>query len=158
MKLSIRKSTPADTERLFEIWHSAVEATHDFLSPEDREEIAALVRDHYLSTTDLELAVDENDRPLAFMGMTGNEIDSLFVHADARGAGVGRLMVEYACGQGSIIRTEVNEENAQGVAFWEHMGFRPVGRTETDGQGRPYPLLQLEWCRDDAGQASTVRD
>jgi len=150
MRISIRKSTPADAGRLFDVWHSAVEATHDFVSPEDHSEIAALVRDQYLPAADLDVAIDENGLPLAFMGMTGNEIDSLFVHADARGTGVGRLMVEHACAKGPIIRTEVNEQNAQGVAFWEHMGFRRVGRTETDGQGRPYPLLQMEWRRQDA--------
>jgi putative acetyltransferase len=145
MTLAIRKATPADAERLFDIWHSAVEATHDFVSPADHAEIAELVRDQYLPEADLDLAVDENDLPLAFMGMTGNEIDALFVHASARGTGVGRFMVEHACRQSPVILTEVNEQNGQGVAFWEHMGFRRTGRTEVDGQGRPYPLLQMEW-------------
>ena len=145
MSLAIRKSTPADLERLFDIWRSAVEATHDFVSPADHAEIAELVRDQYLPAADLEIAVDEDDLPLAFMGTTGNQIDALFVHASARGIGVGRFMVEHACRQSSIMRTEVNEQNGQGVGFWEHMGFRRTGRTETDGQGRPYPLLQMEW-------------
>jgi len=149
MTITIRKSTLDDVERLFDVWHSAVEATHDFLIPEDHAEIAALVRDQYLPVADLDVAIDENGLPLAFMGMTGNEIDALFVHADARGTGVGRLMVEHAFATGPVIRTEVNEQNGQGVAFWEHMGFRRIGRTEIDGQGRPYPLLQMEWRRED---------
>lgn len=149
MTITIRKSTLDDVERLFDVWHSAVEATHDFLIPEDHAEIAALVRDQYLPVADLDVAIDEHGLPLAFMGMTGNEIDALFVHADARGTGVGRLMVEHAFATGPVIRTEVNEQNGQGVAFWEHMGFRRIGRTEIDGQGRPYPLLQMEWRRED---------
>jgi len=149
MTITIRKSTLDDVERLFDVWHSAVEATHDFLIPEDHAEIAALVRDQYLPVADLDVAIDENGLPLAFMGMTGNEIDALFVHADARGTGVGRLMVEHAFATDPVIRTEVNEQNGQGVAFWEHMGFRRIGRTEIDGQGRPYPLLQMEWRRED---------
>ena len=148
MTITIRKSMLDDVERLFDVWHSAVEATHDFLIPEDHAEIAALVRDQYLPVADLDVAIDENGLPLAFMGMTGNEIDALFVHADARGTGVGRLMVEHAFATSPVIRTEVNEQNAQGVAFWEHMGFRRIGRTEVDGQGRPYPLLQMEWRRE----------
>jgi len=37
----------------------------------------------------------------------------------------------------------VNEQNLQGVGFYLHMGFVETGRSETDDQGRPYPLLHL---------------
>lgn len=104
-----------------------------------------MVRDQYLPSADLDLAVDEKDVPLAFMGMTDNEIDSLFVHADARGTGVGRKLVELAFTRAPVIFTEVNEQNAQGVGFWKYMGFAEIGRKEFDGQGRPYPLLRMKW-------------
>lgn len=147
MSVRIRQSKPADAARLYEVWSSAVDATHDFLRTEDRAEIAALVRERYLPSADLDIAVDANDTPLAFMGMTGNEIDSLFVHADARGQGIGRLLVEHALRRGPVVRVEVNEENTQGVAFWRHMGFEQTARSETDRQGRGYPLLLMEWTR-----------
>ncbi len=82
------------------------------------------------------------------MGMTGAEIDSLFVHADVRGTGAGRQLVDLALSRFPVIITEVNEQNTQGVGFWLHMGFRQIGRSDTDGQGRPYPLLRLERHRD----------
>lgn len=147
MATSIRMSNPADVPRLLEVWETAVSATHDFVDEADRRAIAALVRDEYLPNAPLTLAVDEDDVALGFMGMTDNEIDSLFVHADARGRGVGRTLVQHACDQASTIRTEVNEQNVQGVGFWRHMGFREVGRLEVDRQGRPYPLLLMEWRR-----------
>lgn len=147
MKTSIRMSKPADVTRLFEVWETAVGATHDFVAEADRRAIAELVRDQYLPNAILTVAVDDRDVPLGFMGMTGNEIDSLFVHADARGSGVGRALVEHACSEASTIRTEVNEQNVQGVEFWKHMGFRETGRSAVDRQGRPYPLLLMEWRR-----------
>lgn len=147
MTLAIRKAVPADTDRLFEVWQTAVEATHDFVSAVDKIEIAKLVREDYLPVADLDVVVDADGVPLAFMGMTDAEIDSLFVHADARGTGAGRRLVELAFSRFPVVRTEVNEQNVAGVGFWRHMGFHETGRTETDGQGRPYPLLRLEWRR-----------
>ena len=145
MRARIRASSADDAQALFQVWLTAVAATHDFLSREDHESIAVLVRDQYLPTAVLDVVVDESDRPLAFMGMTGNAIDSLFVHAAARGTGLGRQLVELARTRATALATEVNEQNRQGLAFWTHMGFRRTGRTEVDGQGRPYPLLIMAW-------------
>ena len=128
---------------MFEVWQSAVHATHDFVAEGDHSEMVAVVRDQYLPCADLDLAVDEKDIPLAFMGMSDNEIDSLFVHADSRGTGVGRMLVELAYSRAPVVYTEVNEQNGQGVGFWKHLGFAVIGRKETDGQGRPYPLLRM---------------
>ncbi|MEE4163036.1 MAG: acetyltransferase [Woeseiaceae bacterium] len=143
-----RKSAPGDAARLYDVWFTAVSATHDFVTPADMTRIARMVRDQYLPDTELDVVVDEDDRPLAFMGMSGAEIDSLFVHADWRGKGLGRLLVDLACRRAEVLRVEVNEQNRQGVGFWKAMGFREVGRSETDGQGMPYPLLIMERSAD----------
>lgn len=148
MSITIRKARPTDVPRLFEVWETAVARTHDFVSPEDKATIAKLVRDEYLPNADFDIAVDANDVALAFMGMTGNEIDSLFVHGDARGTGVGRKLCELAFTRADVIRTEVNEQNAQGVGFWKHMGFRQIDRFPVDRQGKPYPILVMERAGD----------
>ena len=41
--ITLRISTPADGERVVDIWRRAVDATHDFLSPRDRRDIEAEV-------------------------------------------------------------------------------------------------------------------
>ncbi|MGN6691870.1 MAG: acetyltransferase, partial [Sphingopyxis sp.] len=64
--MKIRASTPADGARVVEIWRDAVDATHDFLTPEDRAAIEDEVRG-FLPAAPLWLAVEENDRPVAFM-------------------------------------------------------------------------------------------
>lgn len=148
MAIRIRKSTPADAPALFEVWRTAVAATHDFLAKQDLDAISRVVRDRYLPTADLDVAVDENDVAVAFMGMTGNEIDSLFVHSSMRGSGIGRLLAELAFARGRTIQTKVNEQNIQGVRFWKHMGFQEVGRSATDDQGKPYPLLLMRRSSD----------
>lgn len=37
----------------------------------------------------------------------------------------------------------INEQNPLAKGFYEHMGFQVYKRTETDEQGRPYPVLYM---------------
>lgn len=38
---------------------------------------------------------------------------------------------------------DVNEQNAQARGFYEHEGFEVIGRSETDEQGEPFPILHM---------------
>lgn len=67
----------------------------------------------------------------------------LFVHADTRGRGVGRALLDHAVRELGVRTVDVNEQNEQAVGFYAHSGFTVTARSETDGEGRPYPLLHL---------------
>lgn len=67
----------------------------------------------------------------------------LFVHDDIRGKGIGKALLQYAMGALHAGKVDVNEQNAQAVGFYMHMGFSIVGRSETDPDGKPYPILHL---------------
>lgn len=140
--ITLRTSTPADGERVVDIWRRAVDATHDFLSPQDRRDIEAEVVG-FLPAATLDLAVDADDRALAFMLLDGGHMEALFVDPDARGTGVGRALVEHALRRHPGLSTDVNEQNAQAIGFYERLGFERTGRSELDGQGRAYPLIHL---------------
>lgn len=140
--ITFRPSTPADGERVVDIWRRSVDATHDFLTPQDRQAIEAEVVG-FLPAAALDLALDASGRPQAFMLLDGSHIEALFVDPDARGAGVGRALVEEALRRHPDLTTDVNEQNAQAVGFYERMGFERTGRSDRDGQGRAYPLIHL---------------
>lgn len=142
--IRIRPSTPADGERAVEIWRAAVDATHDFLTPGDRAAIEVEVRG-FLPAAPLWLAVDADDRAIGFMLLDGASMEALFVDPAHRGAGIGRALVAHALESHPALTTEVNEQNRQAVGFYERLGFVPVGRSERDGQGRPYPLIHLRF-------------
>ncbi|MBS7704727.1 acetyltransferase [Chelatococcus asaccharovorans] len=140
----IRPSTPDDQPRLFEIWDTAVRATHDFLAPRDLATIAAMVRDEYLPTAkNLAVVVDHGGQAFGFLGLNGSHIDSLFVHPDRHGQGGGRALVEWAARSRAALFVDVNEQNKGGRLFYERLGFVEVGRSSRDHDGRPYPLLHL---------------
>ena len=131
---------------MVEIWRAAVDATHDFLTPEDRIAIDEEVQG-FLPSTPLWVAVDETDRPIGFMLLDDDRMEALFVHSAHHHQGVGRALVGHALQLQPAITTEVNEQNAQAVGFYEHLGFVRTGRSADDGQGRPYPLVHRQLCR-----------
>lgn len=142
MALTIRRSRRDEGEKLVSIWCRSVDATHHFLPPDYRIELEELVRS-FLPEAPLWVAVTEKDEPVAFMLLTGQHIDALFVDPDMRGSGVGKLLIEHALSLASTLTTDVNEQNDQAVGFYKKMGFKVTGRTEVDDLGRPYPLLKL---------------
>jgi putative acetyltransferase len=122
-----------------------VDATHDFLTPEDRRDIETEVA-AFLPGALLDLAVDETDRAIGFMLLDGGHMEALFVDPDFRGSGIGRTLVEDAVKRHPGLATDVNEQNLQAIGFYERLGFERCGRSAIDGDGRPYPLIHLRYA------------
>lgn len=129
--------------QIAELWEASVRATHDFLSEEDILFFRSFVENDYLPSANL-YCVRENGAPVAFVGICNKEIETLFVHPDARGKGYGKHLLEFAVNELGADRVDVNEQNEQAVGFYRRMGFKVVGRDETDGYGKPFPILHME--------------
>ncbi len=142
--ITIRTSRPDEGARAVEIWRSAVDATHDFLSPEDRQAIDEMVCG-FLPQVPLWLAVDARDYPQAFMLIDNGHMQALFVDPACRGTGIGAALVRHGLSLHPNMTTDVNEQNGQAVGFYERMGFKRTGRSPRDDQGRAYPLIHLEY-------------
>ncbi|WP_342250330.1 acetyltransferase [Sphingomonas sp. OTU376] len=149
MTIDLRPSRPEEHEELFEIWSTAVDATHHFISKEDRVEIAEQVRT-YLHSARLIVAATAGDVPVGFMDVGDGEIRALFVHASHHGCGIGRELVSHATRMSPSLKVDVNEQNEQAVLFYARLGFKRSGRSPTDGDGRPYPLLHLSLVKEGA--------
>lgn len=140
--IAIRMSTAFDGPRIIEIWRNAVDATHHFLTSVDKASIEKEVKSFLPSAPPI-LAVDQDDHPLAFMLLSGSHMEALFVDPAHHGKGIGRLLIHHALALHPALTTDVNEQNTQAVSFYKHLGFIPTGRSDTDSQGRPYPLIHL---------------
>ena len=108
--IAIRESRPSDGERILEIWRNAVDATHDFLTPEDRAALDALVAG-FLPSASSWLAVDGSDYPIGFMLMDAGHMDALFVDPAVHGTGVGAALVRHGLALHPGMTTDVNEQN-----------------------------------------------
>lgn len=61
-----------------DIWRGAVDATHHFLAPSDRDAIEAELLEFFPQVS-LLLAVDSSDAPLGFMFLHDGHVEALFV-------------------------------------------------------------------------------
>lgn len=145
--MTFRPSVPSDLGRLFDIWHAAVVATHDFLSSEQRQEIAEVVKTQYLPSADFLVYEGTDGKPLGFMGCSGANIDALFVDPTTHGMGIGTRFIEHMKARHEVLTVQVNEQQPQAHAFYHKCGFRDVRRDPTDDAGRPFPIIHLEWVR-----------
>ena len=138
----IRPAVTQDYAVLAELWEASVRATHDFLAEEDlafyRERLVA----EYFPQVRLWVC-EECGGICGFIGIS-DMVEMLFVHPSRFGRGVGTALLSFAVDKCGMRRVDVNEQNHAALAFYLARGFKAVGRSATDGEGRPYPLLHLE--------------
>ena len=83
---------------------------------------------------------------LAKAGLTSApaiQVDMLFVDPAFHRRGIGRALLDFTRRDYPCIFLDVNEQNSTAAQFYARYGFTIVGRSELDGEGRPYPLLHL---------------
>ena len=141
--MKVRRGTPADVPRALEIWRSAVDATHRFLTPDDRAEIDRMVAEDFLPNTEIWLVDGEDGVAAGFLVMDGDTIDALFVDPHLHGRGYGTALLDHALKLAPEATVDASEQATNALPFYLSRGFRIVGRSPTDPQGRPYPLLHL---------------
>ena len=132
----------AEFPLLAEIWRRAVDATHDFLADADRDAIEGRLVAEFLPAVVLSVA-EVDGRVVGFSGVLGEKVEMLFVDPAVHGTGVGTALLERVVAEHGVTEVDVNEQNGQAVRFYDRRGFEVVGRSETDDEGRPYPLLHL---------------
>ncbi len=130
---------------LLEVWERSVRATHTFLSEDEISQIKDYVPMAIHAVQYLLIAETAAGRPIAFMGITENRLEMLFLLPEARGQGLGKRLLQDGMEHYGVEEVTVNEQNPQAVGFYRHLGFETYRRTEHDEEGNPYPLLYMKW-------------
>src|SRR5690606_19504349 len=89
--------------------------------------------------------VDDGERAGGFLVMDGEMIDALFVDPAVHGRGYGTALLDHALKLSPHATVDASEQASNALAFYEARGFIRTGRSETDPQGRPYPLIHLKY-------------
>ncbi len=142
--VSLAQETPAERARIGEVWEASVRATHDFLSAADLADLIPLATDALRQLSPIYCVRDAAGTIVAFMFVEHAKIEALFVDPAHRGRGAGRALVEHALRELGARTVDVNEQNPLAIGFYERLGFRAVGRSPRDGQGKPFPILHME--------------
>ena len=145
MPVHIRRTVPDDRAPLLALWERSVRATHLFLADADVVSLRPAVADELASDAiEWWIAHDDAATPLGFMGYGDGVVEGLFIDASHRGSGVGRRLIDHARQRsGGALSVDVNEQNDAAVGFYEALGFTVVGRSPTDADGRPFPLVHM---------------
>lgn len=135
-----QKTTQDDYPLIQLIWERSVQATHDFLKPDDFNEIKAVLPT-YFPHVDLNLWLIDGE-VIGFSGTHGSSLEMLFLDPSSRGKGYGKEIISELISEG-IDKVDVNEQNESAKAFYFSCGFRVASRSEKDSDGRDYPILHL---------------
>lgn len=141
--MEIKTAKPSDYLTLIEIWEASVRATHDFLPESDIQELKPLILEQYFDAVDLTCAINQSRNILGFCGVHDGNIEMLFIAPEERGNGIGSFLTRYAIDHQAAHKVDVNEQNPQALGFYQRLGFKVTGRSATDGQGKPYPILHM---------------
>lgn len=130
-------------DQLIDVWERSVLATHHFLTPVDFEEIKELVKSIDFNQLNV-FCLTGQDRVLGFVGVLDRKVEMLFLDPDFFGQGLGKKLLMFALTQLGADKIDVNEQNTRAVEFYQRSGFQTFEKTDTDDQGRNYPLLRMK--------------
>lgn len=138
-------ATEQDYDDLMRVWEASVRSSHHFLTEDDIQFYKPLIRNEYFPAVTLYIIRDERSKHIAaFMGLSDELIEMLFVDPSQQGKGYGKLLIEYAIREKNIRKVDVNEQNDQALQFYLNRGFEVISRDATDGQGKPFPILHMQ--------------
>ncbi len=141
---SISKAGPAQYDELITIWENSVRATHYFLKEEDIVLFKGLIMDQYFQLANLYSAKDNEGIIVGFIGELDKNLEMLFINPLLQGKGIAGQLIKFALNNLQVTRVDVNEQNANAKAFYEHFGFKIMSRSALDGTGKPYPILHMQ--------------
>lgn len=135
---------PEYYEEMLDVWENSVRATHDFITEEDIAFFKPMIVEQAFPAVTLKCVKSPNGSILGFVGVHDAKVEMLFVLDQARGQGIGKLLLQYAIDNLKVNLVDVNGQNPLAVGFYEHMGFRVISRSPVDDMGKPFPILHMQ--------------
>ena len=142
--IKIRDRNKILIKQLIEVWEKSVKATHLFLSEGEIENIKKYIPQALKNISDLIIKTDENETPIAFMGIEMQKLEMLFISPEYIGQGIGTELLQYAIANYAVNELCVNEQNPIAGEFYKYMGVKVYERSDIDERGNPYPVLYMK--------------
>jgi putative acetyltransferase len=138
----IVKYSDSHRDQILDIWEKSVLATHNFLIPSDFVSIKEIVKTIDFNAFQVYCLI-HNQNVIGFLGVAEQKLEMLFLSPEYFGKGMGKKLVRFAISELGVNSVDVNEQNSGAVEFYHKCGFKTYDRSETDGQGKNYPLLKM---------------
>ena len=136
--------TKEDFPHLLKVLETMVEDISDFLKEDDFEFFKKYRMSYYFERLYFFAYTDQKGKVKGFLGVSEEKVEMLFIGTEFRGSGVAKKLMDFVIKNLKITKVDVSETNKTAVSFFNHLGFKVVGRSETDNEGKNYPILHLE--------------
>ncbi|MFT5180977.1 MAG: putative acetyltransferase [Alphaproteobacteria bacterium] len=130
----IRKYQTEDTDALVSVWREANALAHSFLKDDFVAQVAEDMRNIYLPNAET-WVLEDNETPVGFIALVGDEIGGLFLDPSLHGRGFGKAMADHAVALHGPLCVEVFERNGIGRRFYDRYGFVETERYVHEGSG-----------------------
>ena len=81
---------------------------------------------------------------VAFMGLSDEMVEMLFVLPSEKSKGYGSSLLNFALTKKHIRKIDVNEQNTEAYQFYLKKGYKVTDRDSMDADGKPYPIIHLQ--------------
>ena len=140
----IRELRKADINSVAEIWLDTNRKAHAFIPASYWERNFTAVKE---MLPQAEVYVYENDKGIqAFLGLSGEYIEGIFVSEGAQSRGIGKCLLDCAKDRKPALRLNVYQKNVRAIRFYRREGFqiRRSGLDAATGE----PDCEMIWRRD----------
>jgi len=118
----IRSYESGDKSAVISIWRDASALAHPFLTVEQLDQAAAMIRDQFLDIAETYIA-EHDGQPIGFVALTGNVVGGLFLLPQYHGQGIGKALMDKAVKAQGALQLEVFTDNPIGRRFYRSYGF-----------------------------------
>ncbi len=95
--------------------------------------------------------VELQGRVAGFLALNGDEVQSLYLAAEARGQGIGRRLLDHAKAQRPTLSLYAFQANHPACRFYERNGFVEVARGDGSENDENLPDIKYVWTREEKG-------
>ena len=117
----IRELRKVDINKVAEIWLDTNIKTHYFISAQYWKSNFELVKELLLQAT---VYVYEDKQEIqGFIGLSNEYIEGIFVSAEMRSQGIGKILLNYVKGKRNKLILNVYQKNTRAISFYQREGF-----------------------------------
>ncbi len=95
--------------------------------------------------------VELQGRVAGFLALNDDEVQSLYLAAEARGQGIGRRLLDHAKAQRPTLSLYAFQANHPACRFYERNGFVEVARGDGSENDENLPDIKYVWTREEKG-------
>ena len=141
-RLTVRKMTAADLDRVVDIWYTTSMQAHHFIPAQYWEKHKQQMKNHYLPKSEAYVAVYATTI-IGFFALVEDVLAALFVLPAMQGKGIGSLLLKHAKTLRSSLQLKVYAKNAQSIEFYKKKGFFIRAKTRDESTGE-FEFI-MEW-------------